>query len=717
LGIGRNGLGNFRKIEKGEDQMRPGRLTLLLLIATAPLPCLAQGAESVATSNGKQVYAPDFFVQFSPVTALDMVQRIPGFSIEGSEGRRGFGENAGNVLIDGDRPSTKSDDIRTLLGRIPASEVERIELTEQAGADAETQGKGQVVNVIRKISAKISGTFAANVLFGTRHGVTTFGNGSATLRRGPTSYELNFSSFGERLRGFGPEDFKTGTGQLIERRRYRGFGGFDQFSLGGAIKTRSGDVKINANAQFAINNGDDRRFGTYTNAANVVIGGERLFTNAPLTDTSVEFGGDIEFPLAAKLNSKLIGLYRFGDEEAEAFIETTRVGQPVSLFETRSRNKPSEAVFRMQNDWSGVNSHAIQFGAELAYNRLDAGFSARSSAGGAVTNLPASNVLVEEVRFEPFLSDVWTLSPKWKIEVGAIMEFSKLQLSGDSQAERSFRFIKPRLVATWAVDKATTLEFRAERQVAQLDFGEFATAVDLSLGNQVDAGNEDLVPQKVNTFSALIRHKFLERGSIQFLASYEDVSDTQDLVLITTRDAAGNITGRFDGAGNIGKSKRWNGELEITLPFDWLTASIGVTGLELKYVGHYHGSSLTDPITGLKRRVSYRPLWHQNWDLRHDIKDSGIVWGLSWAERATGNAYFFNQYRRETFGSNVSVFVEYNRFKYGTVKLEAIGLGGQKLLRDRFVYDDTRASGVLTQIINRDRRLDPRIQISLSGKF
>jgi hypothetical protein len=694
-------------------------LPLALMLACCPAAIWAQESPAVATTtaDGKQVYPPEFFAAFTPVTALDMVRRIPGFSIEGSEGRRGFGENAGNVLIDGDRPSTKSDDIFTLLGRIPASEVERIELTEQAGADAETQGKAQVVNVVRKVSAKISGTFAANALFGTRHGLTSFGSGSATLRRGPTSYELNFSSFSERLRGFGPEDFKNSSAQLIERRTYQGFGGYDEFSLGGAIKTRSGDVKINANGKFTINNGDDRRFGVYTNAADAVIGRERLFSDGPYRDTAFEVGGDVEFPLAAKLNTKLVGLYRTATESSNGFIETTRTGQPVSIFETRGRNRPTEAVFRAQNDWSGLNGHAIQFGAELAYNRLKANFSASSSANGAVTTFPASNVLVEETRFEPFLSDVWTVGPNWKIEAGAIMEFSKLTLSGDSSASRSFRFIKPRLVATWTVDKATTLEFRAERQVAQLDFGDFATSVDLSLGNQVDAGNKDLVPQKANTLSALIRHKFLDRGSIQFQASYVDVSDTQDLVLITTRDALGNVTGRFDGAGNIGKSKLWNGELEITLPFDWLTKPIGITGLELKYVGHYHGSSLTDPITGLDRRVSYRPLWHQNWDLRHDIKGSGFVWGLSWAERATGNAYFYNQYRRETFGSNISAFIEYNKFKYGTLKLQAIGLGGEKLLRDRFFYDDTRASGTLTQIINRDRRLDPRIQISLSGKF
>jgi outer membrane receptor protein involved in Fe transport len=690
----------------------------LITLATAPQIAAAQDeAIAVTSTGGAQTFSPDFFVSFSPVTALDMVRRIPGFSIEGSEGRRGFGENAGNVLIDGDRPSTKSDDIFTLLGRIPASEVERIELTEQAGADAETQGKSQVVNVIRKVSAKVSGTFAANILVGTRHGVTAFGSGSATLRRGATSYEINFSSFGERLRGFGPEDFKNGASQLIERRTYQGFGGYDEFSVGGAIKTRTGDVKINANGKFTINNGDDRRFGIYTNAAGAVIGSERLFSDGPYFDTAYELGGDVEFPLAAKLNTKLIGLYRSGTESSNGFIETTRVGQPVSIFDTRNRNKPSEGVFRVQNDWSGLSGHAVQFGGEFAYNRLDARFFAQSINGGLVTAFPPSDVLVEEVRFEPFVSDVWTVSPAWKIEAGAIMEFSKLTLAGDSSADRSFRFVKPRLVATWSVDKATTVEFRAERQVAQLDFGEFATSVDLALGNQVDAGNRDLVPEKINNFEALVRHKFLERGSIELAASYEQISDTQDLVLITTRDALGNITGRFDGAGNIGDSKRWNVELEITLPFDWLTTPVGITGLELKYVGHYHESSLTDPVTGRDRRVSYRPLWHQNWDLRHDIKGSGFVWGLSWAERAASNAYFFNQIRIENFGSGISAFAEYNKFKYGTLRLQVIGLGGEPLYRNRFFYDDTRASGVLTQIISRKRSLDPRIQFTLSGKF
>ena len=46
-----------------------------------------------------------------------------------------------------------------------------------------------------------------------------------------------------------------------------------------------------------------------------------------------------------------------------------------------------------------------------------------------------------------------------------------------------------------------------------------------------------------------------------------------------------------------------------------------------------------------------------------------------------------------------------------------IGITGSKFNRDRFIYNDTRASGVITQIISRERTLDPRVQLTLSGKF
>ena len=675
-----------------------------------------ESAPSVETpTNGNRQFRSDFFSIYSPVTGLDMVQRIPGFSIEEGDGRRGFGENAGNVLIDGDRPSSKADNIFTILSRIPASEVEYIELTEQAGADSEAQGKGQIVNVIRKVSSKVSGTYEGSIVAGTRYGFQPSINASATLRRNLTTIELNVSSYSERVYGFGPEDFRTGTGALVERRHYQGKGGQDEAAIGASIKTRLGATKINLNGQVGFEDGFDRRTGSYFMSTGASTGNELLLRDGPIGDLSYEVGGDIEFGLAPRFNTKIIALYRNAQESNDSSIAVDRPGQPLTRFETRSRNRPSEAVARIQNDLGMLTGHAIQFGGEIAYNRLDAQFSAASSVAGAVTSFPASDVLVEEVRIEPFVTDVWTLDPAWTIEVGAIAEFSKLTLSGDSLASRQFKFLKPRAAATWTVDRQTTFEFRAERQVEQLDFDEFATSLDVGLGNEVDAGNAELVPEKTTTFSALVRHKFLERGSIQFRADYQLVSDTQDLVPITLRDAAGNITAQFDGAGNIGDSKRWNGELEITLPFDWLTKPIGVTGIELKYVGHYHDSRVTDPVTGQKRRRSNRSLWHQQWDLRYDVSQIGVVYGASFYVEDASSAFFLDEFRRESKGVRSNIFMEYTKFKLGTVRLQVIDLPSFR--RDRFIFSDTRASGALGEIINRKRSLDPLIQLTLSGKF
>ncbi len=108
--------------------------------------CVSLGA-AYAQEAGTAVFTPDFFNQYTPRTALDMVERVPGFSIDGGEDRRGFTGAQGNVLIDGEAPAAKAQEIEAILARIPASDVERIELVRGASA-----GSAQAlrVNVVRR---------------------------------------------------------------------------------------------------------------------------------------------------------------------------------------------------------------------------------------------------------------------------------------------------------------------------------------------------------------------------------------------------------------------------------------------------------------------------------------------------------------------------------------------------------------------------------------
>ena len=93
-------------------RLRPLILSLLLAPAVfAPTPA----------PSGTRTYVPADFAQFAPRTALDMLNRVPGFSIKQEDSARGLGVATGNVVINGQRLSGKSNDVVTELSRIPAT--------------------------------------------------------------------------------------------------------------------------------------------------------------------------------------------------------------------------------------------------------------------------------------------------------------------------------------------------------------------------------------------------------------------------------------------------------------------------------------------------------------------------------------------------------------------------------------------------------------------
>ena len=93
-------------------------------------------------------YPALFFSTYQPVTARDMVRQVPGFQISDGDGSRGFGGAAGNVLINGERPSSKQDPVSAILERIPAARVERIDVVRGNTGRFDAGGQPIIVNVI-----------------------------------------------------------------------------------------------------------------------------------------------------------------------------------------------------------------------------------------------------------------------------------------------------------------------------------------------------------------------------------------------------------------------------------------------------------------------------------------------------------------------------------------------------------------------------------------
>ena len=110
------------------------RTTILLvfasiLVAAVAAPAVAQvEPETAADRQGVISYAPADFAAARPNTALDMVSWLPGFLLLSGDKVRGFAGAAGNILLDGQRPTIKTESLSDTLSRIPIDQVERIDL-------------------------------------------------------------------------------------------------------------------------------------------------------------------------------------------------------------------------------------------------------------------------------------------------------------------------------------------------------------------------------------------------------------------------------------------------------------------------------------------------------------------------------------------------------------------------------------------------------------
>ena len=76
-------------------------------------------------ADGTLSYPASFFAGAQLTTAYDLVGRLPGFVYDSGRNARGFSGTAGNVLIDGMRPTAKTDDLTTILQRIDFTQWKR----------------------------------------------------------------------------------------------------------------------------------------------------------------------------------------------------------------------------------------------------------------------------------------------------------------------------------------------------------------------------------------------------------------------------------------------------------------------------------------------------------------------------------------------------------------------------------------------------------------
>lgn len=657
-----------------------------------------------ATSTARQVYTPADFARYAPNNAYDMLIQVPSFQIRDNENLRGLGQATGNVLFNGERPSNKADDMYTQLSRIPASNVERIEVVD--GATLDIPGlSGQVANIVYRADA-FSGQFSWKPEFRAHYTDPLFTRADVSVRgrTGAIEYEVALNNDDSARSGAGgPTLIYVGARNITERRKDIWNTHYDTPKLSGRITwDPAGDTVANLGGHY------QRKYDRYYEDGLRAGPGlpDRVRTVYENADSwNYEVSGDYQFGLGpGKL--KLIGLRRFSHEPYRQEIVTTPEGGVTTGDRFAQTGDIGETIGRGEYQWKMFGGD-WQLSGEAAFNTLDNVASiAVLDPTGAWIDQPFEGGTggVSEDRYEGLLSFGRKLTDKLNFQIIAGAEHSTITQTGMNGLTRSFFRPKGSISLAWTPSPDFDISVKLRRRVLQLSFYDFLARAFLNDGNQNESNN-DLRPQQDWTYEAEINKKFGAWGSTKIILIYRDVEDRVDVIPIGTNGEA---------VGNIAKAKAGAIDWTATINLD----PAGIKGMKLEPRMLLQKSSLRDPFTGEKRQWNGFTDTVISLGLRHDIPASDWAWGGDVEYTHYQPNYRRNQTDKLWEGPVwASVFVEHKDVLGLTVRASIRNIANARSKRDRTAYTGVRGESPVSFIEERDRLIGPIFSFSVRGKF
>jgi hypothetical protein len=660
------------------------------------------------TSGGdasRQVYTPDYFTRYAPKNALDMLNQVPGFDIRESAEQRGLGQATGNVLFNGVRPSSKSDDIFSQLTRIPASQVQRVEIVD--GSQLDIPGlSGQVANVVFEASSSVSGQFSWVPEFRPHNTDPLLWRGDVSVngKSGDIAWEAALNNADS---GRGGADGETlilaGDGSLIQRRFDVVTSDYDSPKLSGKVTwDPAGSSVLNLNGAY------QRIYNRFREDGERFTPGQpdEFRTVRQKNDTwNYEIGGDYSFGVGPG-TFKAIGLRRFSHEPLSVTVISEfadgsasigdRFTQTGDLGETIARGEYTWKMFG--GDW--------QLAGEAAYNTLDnvsALFVLDPDGDFVEVPFPTGTGGVSEDRYEGSLSFGRSLTPKLSFQLNLAAEHSTITQTGANGLERTFFRPKGKLSFAWKPSSDLDMAFSVQRRVLQLSFYDFLARAFIDDDNQ-NSGNNELRPQQDWSYEAEINKSLGAWGKTQLRFIYRDVEDYVDIIPVPGGEAVGNI------------DKSWARAVVSSSTFN--LDPIGFKGAKIDATFVLQGSELRDPFTGEKRQWRGFNTRQANVAFRHDIPGSDWAWGAQANHNHVLPSYRSNQVDRNWEGPwFASVFVEHKDVFGLTVRARAGNLLGARQYRERIVYEGIRGETPIDFVELRDRRIGPIFTLTVRGNF
>jgi len=670
------------------------RFVTAWLLALSTVAVWAADAQPDTGSSLVTAFPAAYFRHLQLSSAFEMLAFLPGYQFSDSDlDVRGFAAASGNVLIDGATPASKRESLETLLRRIPASSVDRIEVIRAGAPGVDMHGQTILANVVRAHEAHTRGSVELGSAFYERGFRAPAVAAELSLRDDDRLVE--FSGGANRSvddeHGIGTRPRIAADGTVLRDGTYTQDEGDETGELAAAYAdgVAGGDFKVTGSWQ---------RTDFHADILDEIVIPEPGVTTVRefAAETATELGFRFERPLSAGSQLELLGIRhdareRGGEREIEAdqsalFLEDADASESIV-----------RGVLRRTAD-----ALTLEGGLEIAVNDLKK--RSRLQENGIEMDLPGSRVDVEEQRGEVFATARWQLNPVLQAEAAARFEYSQLSVQGDTALDETFSFLKPRALVTWSVSDTDRLQLLLEREVGQLDFEDFASSASLS-SNTVTAGNPDLKPEHLWRAEISWDRQFSD-GSVLLAARHEEIADLVDRVPVIAEVP-------FDAVGNLAHGTRDELQVDLTLPLDRLKIAAAV----LKVTALWRHSETTDPTTGASREISEDEPLNAEMHFTQHLPRLSLRWGIDATFASRSREFRFDEVRTDSLGTRWDVFAQYEPVPAWNIRIYANNLTDRASRREREVYDGARGQSVLRYDELRTLRIGPWYGISVRHVF
>ena len=707
------------------------------ILALSPSLGLSQNPESptetapepASVDDLSVVYEAAYFDQFQPVSVNDMVSRIPGIGLAlgggGGGGGRGLGGGAGEILINGQRITGKSNEGRSQLSRISADDVDYIEIIRGTSEEIDVRGGGQVVNIVLR-AAQSRSSIAAEI--------STDRMQDSKLAPGA---RLSYSGQNGNLNYlFHIQSDPNYVNQVIRESSFDPEGVATERRLEESTRDQTNyETSVNLGYQFEKSMVQlNALYGQTAPPTDITRGIIGLAEDNPSVNLereanqgrrdNWELGGDYEYSFDNR--SKFRFLFIVNDRDFDFTRERFQLGsdeetKDLFLF---SAARDRERIARSSYTFNLLAGQAIETGVEIAQTIRDSEIrlgnddegGEPSAAHGGLFPVDVDNALssVEEIRSEYFAIHNWQLTDSMSLETALVYESSEITQSGDVGNSRSFGFFKPRVDYRYNLTESLQFRATAEKTVSQLSFSDFSATTDNSDDDQdTIAGNPNIRQEQTWRYDLNLEYRLPNNiGVLNSQFYYHDVSDVIDRI-----DVSPSPDNLQSARGNIGNGTRYGLNLDASTQLSYLGLPNALFTVRLGI----NESELLDPFLGIERRFGWSRRWNGRTEFRHDVNKYNLSYGFNYSTQAREGSNYTRidvfDIEREIPDYDLNLFFEKRAFGGVTFRFDMRNANDRNFCRERTRFDGATVDGIVEEIENSCRQPGVRYSLKIRNTF